>query len=92
MNIGYQFTLETIDSNKLVSKMKASRIHWNDSLKMWHVDEYFIRRFDNNGMEHVFTGKDKDTTLTITPKDFADTYMLYETFDMGELNRASTQF
>jgi lipopolysaccharide export system permease protein len=87
LNIGYQFTLETIADNKLMSKMKAGRIHWNDSIKKWHIEEYFIRSFDNNGVEHVYTGKDKDTVLTITPKDFADTYMLFETFDMGELNR-----
>lgn len=87
LNIGYQFTLETIIDNKLVEKMKAGRIHWNDSIKKWHVEEYFIRRFDNNGVEHVYRGSDKDTVLTITPKDFADTYMLFETYDMGELNR-----
>ncbi|HSY60459.1 MAG TPA: LptF/LptG family permease, partial [Cytophaga sp.] len=79
--------LETIADNKLMSKMKAGRIHWNDSIKKWHIEEYFIRSFDNNGVEHVYTGKDKDTILTITPKDFADTYMLFETYDMGELNR-----
>jgi lipopolysaccharide export system permease protein len=87
LNIGYQFTLETVVDNKLVSKMKAGRIHWNDSIQKWHIDEYFIRRFDNNDVESVDTGKDKDTVLTITPKDFEDTYMLFETFDMGELNR-----
>ncbi|WP_026209761.1 LptF/LptG family permease [Cytophaga aurantiaca] len=87
LNIGYQFTLETIIDNQLVNKMKAGRIHWNDSIKKWHVEEYFIRSFDNNGVEHVSTGRDKDTVLTITPKDFADTYMLFETYDMGELNR-----
>ena len=87
LNIGYQFTLETIIDNKLESKMKAGRIHWNDSIKKWHIEEYFIRRFDTSGVEHVYTGKDKDTVLTITPKDFEDTYMLFETFDMSELNR-----
>ena len=87
LNIGYQFTLETIIDNKLVSKMKAGRIHWNDSIKKWHIEEYFIRRFDNNGVEQVYTGAGKDTVLTITPNDFSDTYMLYETFDMFELDR-----
>ncbi len=86
LNVGYQFTLETIVDNKLVSKLKAGRIHWNDSLKKWHLEEFFIRRFDNNGKEEVFRGRDRDTTLSISPKDFQDTYMLYETFDMGELN------
>lgn len=87
LNIGYQFTLETIIDNKLVSKMKAGRIHWNDSIKKWNVEEFFIRSFDNNGVEHIATGKHVDTVLTITPKDFSDTYMLFETFDMGELNK-----
>lgn len=87
LNIGYQFTLETIIDNKLVAKMKAGRIHWNDSIKKWRIEEYFIRSFDNNGVEHISTGLGKDTVLTITPNDFSDTYMLYETYDMGELNK-----
>ena len=87
LNIGYQFTLETIVGNRLVEKMKAGRIHWNDSIKKWNIEEYFIRRFDSLGVEHIYTGKNIDTVLTITPKDFSDTYMLFETFDMGELNR-----
>jgi lipopolysaccharide export system permease protein len=85
LNIGYQFTLETIVDNKLVSKLNASRIHWIDSIQKWHMDQYFVRSFENSGLETINHGKDKDTLLTITPKDFEDTYMLFETFDMQEL-------
>ncbi|WP_299248783.1 LptF/LptG family permease [uncultured Cytophaga sp.] len=85
MDIGYQFTLEKVVGNKLVSKLKAGRIHWIDSIQKWHMDQYFIRSFDNNGMESIQYGKEKDTILTITPKDFEDTYMLFETFNMQEL-------
>lgn len=87
MNIGYQFTLETVIDNRLSSKMKASRIHWNDSIQKWHMEQFFIRQFDNNGEEKISMGKDLDTVLAITPKDFEDTYMLFETFDMFELNK-----
>ncbi len=86
VNIGYQFTLETVVDNKLVSKLKAGRISWNEKIQKWNVESFFIRRFDNNGKEEVFHGQNKDTVLTITPKDFEDTYMLYETFDMFELD------
>lgn len=85
-NVGYQFTLEKITDNRLISKLKAGRIHWDDSLQLWHIEEYFLRSFDSEGVESISKGRNKDTTLTITPKDFEDTYMLYETFDMIELN------
>jgi len=87
-NIGYQFTLEQIVDNRLVSKLKAGRITWNEGLKKWNLEEYFIRRFDAQGNEHVYKGSNKDTVLTISPKDFQDTYMLYETLDMGQLNNS----
>jgi lipopolysaccharide export system permease protein len=87
-NIGYQFSLEQIVDNRLVSKLKAGRITWNDAIKKWNVEEYFIRRFDEQGNEYIYKGTNKDTVLTIEPKDFQDTYMLYETLDMGQLNKS----
>lgn len=86
INVGYQFTLETVVDNRLVSKLKAARMNWNDSTKKWRMEEYFIRRFTEDGKEEIFKGQGLDTLLTITPKDFEDTYMLFETYDMGELN------
>jgi len=84
VQVGYQFTLETIEEGKLKSKLKASRIVWNDSIKKWHVDDFFIRSFID-GKEYIRSGINMDTALTIFPKDFANSYMLYETLSMPEL-------
>lgn len=84
VQVGYQFTLEKIEDDQLKSKLKSARIVWVDSIQKWHLDDYFIRSFVD-GKESIRSGLNLDTTLTIFPKDFANSYMLYETLNMQEL-------
>lgn len=84
-DVGHKFTLETIKDNQLLEKFEARRLEWMDSTKKWRARDWTNRRFD--GLEEVYTkGISKDTTLRITPKDFASSYMRHETLDMPELN------
>lgn len=68
-NMGYGFSLEKFDDNKLlVSRLTAKSIKY-DTLYNWTIIDYMIRDFD--GMyEHISNGNRKDTTLTIVPSDF----------------------
>ncbi len=85
INVGYQFSMERIVGEKLLEKLKANKISWNDSIQKWHVDNYTLHTFD--GMKEVATtGPGMDTTLNFTPSDFENNYMRHETFTLEELN------
>lgn len=85
-NVGYDFTLETIENNVMKEKLSAKRIEWIDSLEKWQIRDWTLHTFD--GQEEDFSyGKTMDTTLAIQPNDFATTYMLFESLTMDELNQ-----
>jgi lipopolysaccharide export system permease protein len=85
MNIGYQFSLETIEGTKLKSKLKANRILWQDKKNVWELDNYVIRKF-NGEKEELIVGAKMDTVINLHPKDFGSQYLLHETFTMSELD------
>jgi lipopolysaccharide export system permease protein len=85
INTGYHFTLEEFDGKEMKSKLKASKIVWQPDKNAWLLDQYSIRIFKNN-KEYLIRGIRKDTVITLTPKDFSDRSMLYETLTLGELN------
>ncbi|HSZ71573.1 MAG TPA: LptF/LptG family permease [Cytophagaceae bacterium] len=84
--VGYQFTLEKIDSNDMSYKLKAPRIEWKENKKQWFVESYSERSFPVNGKETYKQGFNRYLTLDMRPDDFESTYLLYETFTMGELS------
>lgn len=66
--MGFYFSLDKFEGKELVSRLTANRIQY-DSLYNWTIYDYAIRDFD--GMrEHITTGTQKDTVLTIVPSDF----------------------
>jgi lipopolysaccharide export system permease protein len=86
-NIGYRFTLETIENNTLKSKLMAEAISWNPEKNKWHMDRYSLRKINGDQEEIILHTTPVDTTLNLLPKDFASTYRLAETFTLPELNR-----
>lgn len=67
----YKFTLETIEDNRLVSKLSADRAVWNESTGGWTLKKYFIREFDEGSIEDkVRCGDQLDTVISLTIKDF----------------------
>ncbi|MBX9852898.1 MAG: LptF/LptG family permease [Cytophagaceae bacterium] len=85
VNVGTQFTLETIEGKELKSKLKATKITWQPEKSKWLIEDYSIR-FIDKGKEKIIRGISKDTAINFTPNDFATTYMLHETFTLPELN------
>jgi lipopolysaccharide export system permease protein len=82
---GYRFTLEQIKGNKLIQKLNADRITWDSTKQKWTMFEYRIRTL---GPPETFKhGRQADTLLNLSPKDFESNYMLYETFTIDDLNR-----
>jgi len=86
-NIGYRFTMETIEDGTLKRKLTSDAISWNDEKKKWRLDRYVLRVINGDKEEIIVHNSPVDTTLNLLPKDFASTYRLAETFTLPELNR-----
>lgn len=84
MNIGYQFTLETVRENKMIYKLKTDKIAWDSTKHTWHVDAYSERGIEE-GKEIYRQGNGKDLTINLSPKDFGNSYMLHSTFTLPAL-------
>jgi lipopolysaccharide export system permease protein len=84
-NVGYNFTLESVDSTKLLEKLSASRITWDEEKQKWVLTNWSIHTFD--GAKEVITdGKTIDTTLVIHPSEFGNMDKSYEGMTIPELN------
>jgi lipopolysaccharide export system permease protein len=68
-NIGYQFTLEKFENQKLVEKITADNISWNQDSSRWVINNYWKRTFINN-KEYITKGYRIDTVLNMTPSDY----------------------
>jgi len=67
---GQNFTIEKIDSGKLISKLSAASVKYDTALHKWSALNYFIREIKGN-KEVITKGKQIDTTLNINPEDFS---------------------
>ena len=84
-NIGYKFTLENFENNKLESKLSANYIEYDTVDNNWRVRDYKIREyFEKN--EKISQGRVLDTIINLTPKDLAKNKSLVETMGMKKLN------
>ena len=84
-NIGYRFTLETIDSLRVLDRLTSRHIKWQEKTQNWRLSDWNLRKFD--GVQEIYTvGKEMDTTLRIRPKDFESDYNRFETLSIPELN------
>lgn len=83
-DIGYQFTIEEIIKDELVSKLSSNRINWDSIQCKWHIDSYTVRDY-KDGKETLTQMPPKDTVLNMFPKDFQSTYGKQETLTIPEL-------
>lgn len=85
-NRGNRFTLEKIEGIQLKEKLSAEQLRWNEEKESWKLINWKKREF-LGAVEQISYGSDLDTALNIHPKDFANTYKMYETFTLTELNQ-----
>ena len=69
-NTAYKFTLETIDENKIVSKLSADTAVWDSLSGAWKLKNYFIRDYTSGLSDIVKSGYQKDTVIALTVDDF----------------------
>lgn len=82
---GNRFTLEKIDGTILKEKLSAEQLVWNPEKESWRLVNWKRREFAGT-VEKISYGETMDTTLNIKPKDFENSYKMYETFTLPELD------
>lgn len=90
-NTGYLFTLETFKDNKLVEKLTADNIVWDSVKSQWSLRNWNRRKVDamftpRRELGQLSTnGREMDTVLVITPKDFENEMRQYDGMTITEL-------
>src|SRR5882762_8711983 len=82
-NMGYQFSLEKFQDNRLVEKLTADNIQWDTTKLKWTLHGYKVKMVDelfDVTAQHLPAqqGATLDTTLVITPKDFENEEQKYD--------------
>ena len=77
--------------NKLVSKLSAETAVWDSTMGGWKLHRYFIRDYTEGLEDHVRTGNQLDTVLSLTVTDFYRNKNTVETLPIGPLNSLISQ-
>ncbi len=92
-NTGYQFTLERFDQNRLVEKLSADNIRWDSVKQKWTLRYWKIKEVDDIFERHLgpgqsgnLSGDARDTTLSISPKDFENEERKFDGMTINELD------
>ena len=83
--VGHNFTLESVRDHEMYEKLTARRVSWDEESEKWKVQDWTLREFDGRN-EYLSKGKELDTLLNITPKDFESSKYLEQTLTIDELN------
>ena len=82
-NTAYNFTLEDLSGGRLNAKITAESAQYDTVSGVWHLRNWFIREYDWNGLrDHIRSGRQLDTTLSLTRDDF-----FRNRYTIQELNR-----
>lgn len=69
-NTAYKFTLETIEDNKMVSKLTAESAAWDSTMDGWHLRRWFLRDYGTGLEDKVRCGDQLDTVIALKLDDF----------------------
>lgn len=85
-DIGYRFTREKIEDNRLVEKLSARNIRFDSAKQTWVLTDYVNRVLNENG-ESLETGYKKELEMDVRPMDFASDYVKVDEQNFSELNQ-----
>ena len=83
--IGYKFTIEKFNDNKLISKLKSDYVQYDSINNVWQINNYEIREFKDE-KQIIKKGIRMDTTINLHPSEFTKRKSLVETMNFFELN------
>lgn len=89
-NIGYRFTIERFDGARLVEKLSADNIRWDDETGKWVINNYW-KRIVHDNHEEFEKGYRIDTTLNMVPENFKTLKNEMETFTSPALKKEIKQ-
>ena len=69
-NTAYNFTLEDLSGGHLRSKITAESAQFDTVTGRWKLRNWFIRDYDEGLGDHVRSGRQLDTVLSLTREDF----------------------
>ena len=74
VNVAHRVSLQQFDArDRLIERVDASRMEWNDSLGVWQLVDAVIRQFPDDDRERRRRVPSLDTLLQVYPRDLART-------------------
>ena len=83
----YNFTLEQVSENHLVSKLTAETAQWDSLGGKWKLTNWFIREYGDGLQDRVRSGRHLDTLISLTVDDFYYNDYTIERLDQRQLNQ-----
>ena len=83
---GYFVTYEAFDQQRIVEKISAQTMQYNETNGHWILHQY-VRRQIIDGVEHVSTGDYLDTTFNVLPVNFSQDVFISETMPFTQLRK-----
>ncbi|MBS1616396.1 MAG: LptF/LptG family permease [Bacteroidetes bacterium] len=84
-NMGYHFTAEKVEGNRLREKLMADHVSYDSTTKMWHLYQVVIRKNDSL-KESLENAGDMLANYPFTPKDLRENSDVKEALTTPQLN------
>ncbi len=84
--VAINFSYEKFDGEKLITKISAGRLTWNQRDSTYSMYNYNKRTVGELG-DKIDSGVKKDTTFTFDLEDLTPVYYVAETLTVGDLNK-----
>lgn len=86
-NTAYRLTLESVENNKLKSKLTCESAIWDSTSGAWTLRQYFIRDYIDGMQDRVRSGPVRDTVIDLDIADFYRNSKTVETLPHRALNQ-----
>ena len=85
-NTAYRMTLESVEDNKLKSKLTCESATWDSTAGAWTLRQYFIRDYIDGLQDRIHSGPVRDTVIDLNISDFYRNSKTVETLPHKALN------
>jgi len=86
-NTAYNFTLEQISDDHMISKLSAESAQWDSLSGKWKLRNWFIRDYGEGLQDRIRSGSQLDTTLSLTLDDFYYNDYTIEQLDAKQMDQ-----
>ena len=85
-NTARNITLESVEGNRLTSKLSSETAVWDSTYGGWHMRNYTLRDYSSGLGDKVRCGRQLDTIIPLTVTDFYRNEKTVETLTIKELD------